>query len=197
MVLGLNKANPWDKLSWLLKSERSSISVFLSHKREDKSHCRLIANYLRDAGLDYYLDEEDPLLQSASATGNSALITERLKKGIRESTHMLVIVSEKTFISPWVPFEIGYAHSALLDRDLKDGDEFDKTKLSVLTLKDLSESILPDYLLVGNLLRGTKTLNEYIQGLSDKFEQKGKASFSIQSNNNINHPLDGVLNWKL
>jgi hypothetical protein len=199
MELGFNKANVYDKLHWVLQGEEAKRKpcVFLSHKKEDKHHCRTIANYIRGAGLDYYLDENDTVLQSASATGNSSLITECIKKGIRESTHMLVIVSEKTYKSQWVPFEIGYGHSAILDRNLKDGEQFDKIKLSVLTLKDLSESPLPDYLLVGNLIRGTKGLNEYILHIGHNIQKAENYEFSIESNNKIGHPLDSVLNWKL
>lgn len=197
MEQGYNKANVWEKLSYLLSSEKGTPCVFLSHIREDKSHCRAIGRYLKEAGINYYLDENDNVLQQASSSGDYRLVTESLKKGIRESTHMLVVVSESTYKSHWVTFEIGYGHAEILDKGLGEGELPDKLKLSILTLKDLSESDLPDYLLVGNLIRGTKSLNEYILSISLKSTKVVDIRASLKSNNTLKHPLDPILNWKL
>jgi len=197
MEQGFNKANAWERISSLLSAKKQVPCVFLSHKKEDKGHCRIIGNYLSQVGINYYLDENDDVLQQASNSGNFQLITESLKKGIRESTHMLVIVSENTYKSHWVPFEIGYGHAEILDKGLENGDQRDKVKLSVLTLKDISETKLPDYLLVGNVIRGTKGLNEYITNIGREFQKANNSVLLIESNTKIGHPLDGVLNWKL
>lgn len=199
MVRGYNKADAFDKLYWLLESKdvKERPCVFLSHKREDKNECRKIAEYLKEAKIDYYLDELDKDLQQAAAQGNSELITESIKKGIRESTHMLVVVSEKTYKSQWVPFEIGYGHSAILDKGLQEGIKENKIKLSVLTLKDISEKNLPDYLQVAYIIRGTKSLNNYIAKVTNRLEKSLINETRLFSNNQMNHPLDDVLNWKL
>ena len=202
MIKGYNKANSFDKLIWLLeKLEHSDIKsrpcVFLSHKKEDKPSCRKIAEYLSNAEIDYFLDERDEELQQAVSTGNPTLITERIKEGIRESTHMLVIVSEKTYKSQWVPFEVGYGHSAIIDKGLEKDKRDDKIKLSILTLKDVSESELPTFMQVGNILRGTKSLNEYISMISGKLEKSMINETRIFSNSMSSHPLDNILNWKL
>lgn len=199
MVKGFNKAETFDKLFWLLESKnvKERPCVFLSHKKEDKDECRKIAEYLKEAEIDYYLDELDEDLQQAAIQDNPELITESIKKGIRESTHMLVVVSEKTYRSEWVPFEIGYGHSAILDKGLEEGIKDNKIKLSVLTLKDISEKTLPDYLRVGYIIRGTKSLNDYISKITDKLEKSLVNETKIFSNNQISHPLDNVLNWKL
>lgn len=193
---GLNKANIWDKLSWLLKSSSNKPCVFLSHKREDKQHCKLIASYLSNVGIDYYLDENDNLLQTASTLGDGKAITECIKNGIKESTHMMVVVSESTYQSQWVPFEVGYGHAVILDFN-NDTNNIDRYKLSVLTLKDLSEKPLPDYLLTAHLIRGTKGLNEYIRSITAQTQKSQLNEACIQNNNDFNHPLDKVLNWKL
>lgn len=202
MIKGYNKADNIEKITWLLeKMEHRFISsrpcVFLSHKKEDKPSCRKIAEYLSNAEIDFFLDENDDELQQAVRTGNPTLITERIKEGIRESTHMLVVVSEKTYKSQWVPFEIGYGHSAIIDKGLEKDKRDDKIKLSILTLKDISETELPTFMQVGNILRGTKSLNEYISKISGKLEKSLINETRLFSNSLQSHPLDNILNWKL
>ncbi|MFV8391126.1 toll/interleukin-1 receptor domain-containing protein [Flavobacterium sp. LB2P6] len=199
MAKGYNKAETFDKIYWLLESKniKDRPCVFLSHKKEDKNECIKIAEYLKEAEIDYYLDELDNDLQQAVAQRNPELITESIKKGIRESTHMLVVVSEKTYNSQWVPFEIGYGHSAILDKGLQDGIKENKIKLSVLTLKDISEKNLPDYLQVAFIIRGTKSLNDYISKITNRLEKSLINEIKLFSNTKNNHPLDNVLNYKL
>lgn len=193
MKKGFNKAELADKLTWILESAavKSRPCVFISHKKEDKPSCRVIANYLRDAEIDYYLDEEDPFLQRAVSSDNAQKITESIKKGISDSTHMLVVVSEKTYKSQWVPFEVGYGHSSLVD------GTSDRLKLSILTLKDLSEKDLPTFMQVGNIIRGTKSLNKYISDISNKLEKSMINESRLFSHSKEKHPLDNVLNWQL
>ncbi|KGT08093.1 toll/interleukin-1 receptor domain-containing protein [Elizabethkingia anophelis] len=201
MEKGFNKADVFDRLRWKYEAItnngiRDRPCVFLSHKKEDKPACRKIADYFREANIDYYLDEEDSTLQQASLIGDSLKITESIKDGIRNSTHMMVIVSEKTYKSLWVPFEVGYGHASILDQD-KLRFESNKIKLSVLTLKDIAEKSLPDYLKVGFLIKGTKTLNEYISKIVGESENYMQLERKVFSNNSMNHPLDSILNWKL
>lgn len=197
---GFNKADTFERLSWILESfENKTLKrscVFLSHKKEDKFACKEIAKYLKDAEIDYYLDVEDAGLQHASLINDPIKITESIKKGIRESTHMMVVVSEKTARSQWVPFEIGYGHASILDQD-KLSIEDNQIKLSVLVLKDLAEKELPDYLKVGYLIKGTKSLNNYISKISNRLEKSMINESLISPHGNIKHPLDNVLDWKL
>ncbi len=199
MTKGYNKSNLHEHLTWLLESSevKSRPCVFLSHKKEDKSSCRTIARYLSDAEIDYFLDEEDKDLQQAVENGNPTEITERIKKGIKESSHMLVVVSEKTYKSQWVPFEVGYGHAAILDKSLESDIREDKIKLSILTLKDISEKELPSFMQTGNIVRGTKSLNEYISKIANRPEESMINETRMFSNSNLQHPLDNVLNWKL
>ncbi|MGU9937948.1 toll/interleukin-1 receptor domain-containing protein [Empedobacter brevis] len=201
MEKGFNKANLYESILWIVESAKNnSISkrpcVFLSHKREDKESCRTIANYFKNAGIDYYLDEEDSVLQHGSSISDPIKITESIKKGIRESTHMMVVVSEKTYKSQWVPFEVGYGHASIIDKEKQESNG-DRIKLSVLTLKDISEKALPDYLQVGYIVKGTKSLNEYISKISDRQEKSLIYENRIFSNRQFKHPLDNVLNWEL
>lgn len=198
---GFNKANLFENVNWITKSLKDSAlskrpCVFLSHKKEDKNACKEIANYFRNAGIDYYLDIEDNNLQHASSVGDPIKITESIKNGIRNSSHMMVVVSEKTYKSQWVPFEVGYGHASILDQENLTSKQ-NRIKLSVLTLKDIAEQSLPDYLQVGYIIKGTKSLNEYISTISDVLEKSLINESRIFSNVRENHPLDGVLNWQL
>lgn len=199
MNKGYNKANLSDRLTWIFETEdlKKRPCVFLSHKREDKAECRKIADYLKQAEIDYYLDELDDALQSAAREKNPHVITESIKKGIRNSSHMLVVVSEKTYKSNWVPFEIGYGHSSILDKGLKEDEVPDRIKLSILTLRDISEKSLPDYMQVGYIIRGTKSLNDYISKITHRRETSLITEKRVFSANDRMHPLDEVLNRKL
>lgn len=199
MYKGYNKADFTESLIRILNSKeiKNRPCVFLSHKKEDKDECKKIAEYFKNAEIDYYLDELDDKLQIAVENNDPILITESIKKGIRESSHMLVVVSEKTYKSHWVPFEVGYGHSAILDQTLETDKALGKIKLSILTLKDISEKTLPDYMQVGHIIRGTKSLNNYISIISGKIEKSLISENLLFSHSKTSHPLDNILNWEL
>ena len=60
-------------------------------------------------GVNIYLDILDAPLQAATETENDSLIVESIKKGLECSTHLLCLISDKTRLSWWVPYEIGIA----------------------------------------------------------------------------------------
>lgn len=201
MIKGYNKADRIDKILWESKAKewyhvRTRPCVFLSHKKEDKPACREIANYLKNAGIDYYLDEEDAALQTAVQSRNPHEITESIKKGIRNSTHLLCVISEKTYKSNWVPFEVGYGHAAIIDKAMIEGSRDQKIKLSILTLKDLSEKSLPEYMQVGYIIRGTSSLNDFISELFGKSKNDLITESRMFLNTMTSHPLDNILNWQ-
>lgn len=195
---GLNKALINEKLVWTKYfSFNERPCVFLSHKKEDKPACREIAEYLKNAEIDIFFDEEDEQLQVAVAANNPNKITERIKAGIRESSHMLCIVSLKTYGSMWVPFEIGYANAAIVDKATILNTFDKKIKISTLTLKDIAEKNLPEYLQITNIIKGTKSLNTYISQITDKLEQRMINENLIKSFSQASHPLDNYLNFNL
>jgi len=192
MKKGINRADTLQKAYAVLESnEPKTICVFLSHKSQDKDSCKEIAKYLSDAGIDYYLDELDAALQRAVSAKDPYAITESIKKGIRESTHMLVVVSAITFNSPWIPFEIGFGHAAIIDRNDT------KINLAVLTLKDAAEKSLPDFMRTAYEIRGTQSLNVYIAQITGLNESILKSEKRLFSHLESRHPLDDVLNWQL
>lgn len=156
--------------------------VFLSHQKSDSAICRYIANYLMAADIDVYFDENDNDLRIYRQTNNPKGVVDSIRKGINKSSHMLVLVSPNTIHSKWVPWEVGYG--------------YDITKLGVLTLKGIQDYQLEDYLKSVQIIRGTKSLNQYLS------ELKGLNLMAMESRSLImdhakTHPLDNYLDYNL
>lgn len=80
------------------------MKVFISHKQEDSSIALDVLTTLKSDGVDAYLDLLDGNLSS-----DGKQLTQHIKKRLNECTDLLVIISEKTKYSQWVPFEVGMA----------------------------------------------------------------------------------------
>lgn len=158
--------------------QRSPNCIFISHQKHDSSNARMIADYLLNAGIDVYFDEYDTSIDR----DNPISVVNAIKRGILNSTHLLCLLSRHALNSKWIPWEIGYG--------------YDRTKVIGLTLDELSHAVLPEYLQIVEVLRGTSTLNQFISRLVGKPESSlivEKRLFSaIQQ-----HPLDEILNWKM
>lgn len=183
---GINKANIFERLDFRKFQEEYPYSskrpcVFISHHKSDTNECRYIAQYIKDSGIDVYFDEYDKTLSELVAQGDSQGVTKRIQEGIDMSTNMLCVISRQTRNSYWVPFEIGYAYS--------------KTDLTTLTLKGINDNELPDYLKIKRILRGTKTLNEYIATLNGKKVTEILNENLVKSHTSMTHYLDNVLDW--
>lgn len=167
--------------------------VFLSHKSEDKDDCIKIEEYLNNAGIDTYLDINDAELQIAWMNQDIETMTNCIKKGIKESTHILCIISEKTIDSKWVPFEIGYAHSSIIDANPDKKSK--KYRVSILKLEDISEDTLPEYLQIVPNIEGGKSFDDYINNVLNSSEyQFINESKNLRLYSKHNHPLYGILN---
>lgn len=77
------------------------MKVFISHKSKDMELAEKIGNILQDNAFEIYLDKYDPLIKESSD------IAKRIESKIRSSTDLLVLITENTKESWWVPFEIG------------------------------------------------------------------------------------------
>lgn len=157
--------------------------IFISHQQKDKNTCRKIADYLLNTNIDVYFDEYDEDLKDYRQSNNPHGVVDSIRIGINNSSHMLVIVSPNTIQSRWVPWEIGYG--------------YDKTDLGVLTLKGIQDNDLPDYLKTTRILRGTKSLNSYLAGLTGIYESAMESRNLIKSHSMSAHPLDDYLDWNL
>ena len=78
------------------------IKVFISHKREDALTASRIANELKAIGVSYYLD-----LLDINTTRSGKELTDHIKRNLNDCTDIIVVISESTRYSQWVPFEVG------------------------------------------------------------------------------------------
>jgi hypothetical protein len=164
-------------------SNRQVECIFLSHQKKDRDVVEKISKYLIAANIDIYFDENDEDLKFYRQEKNPQGVVNSIKKGINNSSHMLCIVSPNTIMSRWVPWEVGYG--------------FDKTDLAVLTLKGIEENGLPDYLKTTAIVRGTKSLNEYLANITGLSQSLMESKSLIKSYSQSYHPLDNYLDFNL
>ena len=80
------------------------MKVFISHQQKDSQLASKILTELKSLNVDAYLDVFDDSLIS-----DSRALTEHLKDTVRRCSDILVVMSNHTIRSWWVPFEIGIA----------------------------------------------------------------------------------------
>lgn len=78
------------------------IKIFISHKQEDSYVANKIANELKAMNIAYYLDILD-----FSVTRSGKELTEHIKRNLNDCTDIIVVISDATKHSQWVPFEVG------------------------------------------------------------------------------------------
>lgn len=163
MKKGINRALFQDgyRTSYESSSVQSKKCVFISHKSEDIEAAKAVAELLQNDGIDVYLDVNDSGLQKATKEGNAEKIVKFIEKALMKSTNILILVTEKTKESWWVPYEVGFS-------------KMGKKKIASLLLKNVYD--FPDYLKIETTLRGLADLKEYSCGLKDSsvyFEHAG------------------------
>lgn len=79
------------------------MNVFISHKSEDQKNARHAYDFLTKKGISAYLSSLDDIINSQSD------ISSYLRKQIDSCSDLLVVMSEGTKKSWWVPFEVGLA----------------------------------------------------------------------------------------
>ncbi|SDB63124.1 toll/interleukin-1 receptor domain-containing protein [Butyrivibrio sp. INlla16] len=126
--------------------------VFISHKKEDEAAAKYIGDYIMEhANVDIYLDLYDTELKEAVSTENDKKIVESIKRGLRTSTHILCVISDKTHLSWWVPYEIGVASE-------------NKKSIASLKLKNISD--LPSFLKTEQVLMTSTDFVGYVDKLN-------------------------------
>lgn len=89
-----------------VRKSLTSKNLFLSHSLSDLGPAKAAVNLLEKHGAEVYLDVEDVSIRN-SATSKD--IASRLRTAIRHCKRLVVIVTENTQTSRWIPWEMGIA----------------------------------------------------------------------------------------
>ena len=147
------------------RSEVPIKRVFVSHYNEDGALAQKIAFWIRDIGMTAFLDIDDPNLPKKDDVKIADYI-----KGVINASHALVVVtSNKTVNSWWVPYEIGVA---------------DQKDLVLATYIQYNIS-LPSYLSKWPMLSDQKNLEYWCGALG---RQGGKTLAAFYEALERNHP---------
>lgn len=117
------------------------MKVFISHKDVDSAQALLLKKEFQSLGVDAYLD----VLDSSIKNGGKSL-TEHIKNQLNNCTDIIVLMSESTNESWWVPFEIGMS-----------------AQIDMPTATFMKENIvLPSYLSYWPRLRKIEDIAKYV-----------------------------------
>lgn len=85
------------------KAAHSSFDVFLSHSSKDEDRVLGIIEFLKQFGVNVYIDKLDDQLPRKTSPETGA----RLKRRIEECRKFVVLVSPNSKESKWIPWELG------------------------------------------------------------------------------------------
>ena len=113
---------------------------------------------------------------------NPYSVVAAIQKGLDRSSHLMVLLSSNALASTWVPWEVGYGYH--------------KNVFGV-TLKEVARETLPEYLQVIPIVRGTKSLNDYISELTGIGQEAMINENRMTRYFSTYHPLSGILEQTL
>lgn len=125
--------------------------VFVSHKKEDSAVAKSVAEYIMDAGIDVYFDELDATINRKDPKS----VVSAIKRGMDLSSHMVIIFSNRTLSSHWIPWEIGYGMAT-------------STDIRILKMADITKDRLPEYLQVTRVLYDIDDMNVFLSKIKGK-----------------------------
>lgn len=157
-------------------SASSKKRVFISHKKEDTDFARKVADYVMDAGIDVYFDEKDSSIDRT----NPESVVKAIKRGMKLSSHMIVIFTNKTLNSHWVPWEIGYGDAT-------------STDIRVLKMNDIKKENLPEYLQIAKVIFDIDGLNNYLAEIRKSTKNYMIAEGSIKNYDSTINKLKGII----
>lgn len=146
--MGINVAEIKDQVEYLLFSSSKEKCIFISYKKEDKEIACKIGDFLKnEVDVNIYLDLNDSELKESVILEDNEKIVNSIKTGLECSTHLLCLVSDKTKLSWWVPYEIGYA---------------DKKGLDIASLKLSYVDDIPEYLKIKKAIYNKEEFADYL-----------------------------------
>ena len=117
------------------------MKVFISHKNVDSQQALMLKSAFEKEGVFTYLDVLDN-----SINGGGKSLTEHIKGQLNNCTDIIVLMSETTKYSWWVPFEIGMS-----------------AQIDMPTASFLKEDVdLPSYLSYWPRLKTTRDVATYV-----------------------------------
>ena len=117
------------------------MKVFISHKNEDSAQALDLQTAFTKNGVTSYLD----VLDSSINSGGKSL-TDHIKENLNSCTDIIVIITDNTKYSWWVPFEVGMSA------------QVDMPTASFLK----AEVILPSYLSYWPRLKTITDVDKYV-----------------------------------
>lgn len=151
------------------------MKIFISHKLQDSATANLIAKELKEIKVDYYLDVLDN-----SITENGKELTNHIRANLNKCTDIIVVMSNITKFSQWVPFEVGMA----AQKDMP-------------TATFLKEDVsLPDYLQYWPRLKKSTDIREYVSARND-VEREYSAIYEFASQQRKTEHFYDVLKQRL
>lgn len=83
----------------------SKTKVFLSHRHKDKEIVKKVVGFLSSFSVDTYIDWLDHSMPEIT----SSQTAENIKEKINESDKVIVLATENSLESKWIPWELGIA----------------------------------------------------------------------------------------
>lgn len=114
------------------------MNVFISHNQADKSCAEAVQRILWELGIPNFL--------SPYSMEWGVSIREKILEGVRQSTHLVLLLSDDALKSPWIPFESGCADALsrqilpfLIDNTLVGGEKWPPYLRRVFCQTDLEK----------------------------------------------------------
>lgn len=146
------------------------MKVFISHKDADSLQALLLKKAFEKEGVSAYLDVLD-----SSINGGGKALTEHIKSQLNQCTDIIVLMSDATRYSWWVPFEIGMS-----------------AQIDMPTASFLKENVeLPSYLSYWPRLKTTSDVATYVsvRKRTERILNEQYSNFELSSRRKFETPI--------
>lgn len=105
--LGLFEQRFYSLLTKKAEKEATGITVFLSHKHNERDILEKVVELLKKIGVKVYIDWQDDEMPE-NTSGETA---ERIKNKIKENKKFILLATNGAIVSKWCNWELGYGDS--------------------------------------------------------------------------------------
>ena len=149
--------------------------VFISYRRTicDEFMAKKCAKILENIdGLSYWLDENDECMQYAQAQNDDVKTALCIEQGLDASSALLGIIGPGTFISPWIPYEIGGARGRQRFSKPFNSPPAAPHPLIAHLIHDIDIEKAPAFVALGIPLTSPNEVQCWAQSVADILQQK-------------------------